>query len=98
MSEKEKGISYTVDNGNSSELHTLDNLKPLPERGSQEWAVAEHNLVRKLDMRLLPTIFFIYIMNYIDVCVIIIFCILIPLTHVLTFPPINSAVALRLHG
>ncbi|KAF7365095.1 MFS general substrate transporter [Mycena venus] len=38
----------------------------LPEIGSPERLVAERKLVRKLDMRLLPTIFLIFIMNYID--------------------------------
>ena len=67
MSEKEKGIPYTIDNVNSNQLHTQDNLETLPERGSQERAVAERNLIKKLDARLLPTIFFIFIMNNIDV-------------------------------
>jgi len=39
----------------------------LSEPGSRERLLAERKLVRKLDMRLLPTIFLIYIMNYIDV-------------------------------
>ena len=39
----------------------------LPAPGSQERLLAERRLVRKLDMRLIPTIFVIYIMNYIDV-------------------------------
>ncbi|KAF8160635.1 major facilitator superfamily domain-containing protein [Crassisporium funariophilum] len=38
----------------------------LPVPGSHERTVAERKLVRKLDMRLLPTIFLIFIMNYID--------------------------------
>ncbi|KAJ7485985.1 MFS general substrate transporter [Mycena galericulata] len=38
----------------------------LPEIGSPERLAAERKLVRKLDMRLLPTIFLIFIMNYID--------------------------------
>jgi len=39
----------------------------LPAPGSQQRLLAERRLVRKLDMRLIPTIFIIYIMNYIDV-------------------------------
>ena len=55
----------------------------LPATGTQERAIAERNLVRKLDCRLMPTIFLyvlfemrclanlisrrIFIMNYIDV-------------------------------
>ncbi|KJA20090.1 hypothetical protein HYPSUDRAFT_838942 [Hypholoma sublateritium FD-334 SS-4] len=42
-----------------------DNAK-LPDPGSRERTLAERRLVRKLDMRLLPTIFLIFIMNYID--------------------------------
>ncbi|KAJ6559076.1 MFS general substrate transporter [Mycena vulgaris] len=41
----------------------LDNL---PEIGSPERLAAERKLVRKLDTRLLPTIFLIFILNYID--------------------------------
>jgi len=40
----------------------------LPKPGSQERLLAERKLVRKLDTRVLPTIFIIYIMNYIDAC------------------------------
>lgn len=39
----------------------------LPEEGSPERLLAEKKLVRKLDTRLLPTIFIIFIMNFIDV-------------------------------
>jgi hypothetical protein len=42
-----------------------DDGLPLP--GTRERIMAEKGLVRKLDSRLLPTIFVIYIMNYIDV-------------------------------
>jgi hypothetical protein len=42
-------------------------LLTLPEAGSPERLIAERKLVRKLDMRLLPTVAVIYIMNYIDV-------------------------------
>ncbi|KAJ7506747.1 MFS general substrate transporter [Mycena galericulata] len=41
-------------------------LDALPEIGTPERILAERKLVRKLDSRLLPTIFLIYIMNYID--------------------------------
>ncbi|KAJ7504957.1 MFS general substrate transporter [Mycena galericulata] len=41
-------------------------LDALPEIGTSERILAERKLVRKLDSRLLPTIFLIYIMNYID--------------------------------
>lgn len=40
---------------------------PLPPEGSDERILAERRLVRKLDMRVLPTIVLIFIMNYIDV-------------------------------
>ena len=39
----------------------------LPTPGSSERLLAERKLVRKLDMRLIPTICIIYIMNYVDV-------------------------------
>jgi len=39
----------------------------LPAAGTRERAIAEKKLLRKLDTRLLPTIFVIYIMNYTDV-------------------------------
>ncbi|KAF8971123.1 MFS general substrate transporter [Flammula alnicola] len=50
----------------TNKLSPHDSLEKLPEPGSQERTLAEHRLVRKLDMRLLPTIFLIFIMNYID--------------------------------
>lgn len=46
-----------------------DSDSGLPEMGTPAERVrAERRLVRKLHCRLLPTIFLIYIMNYIDVC------------------------------
>ena len=39
----------------------------LPASGSKERLLAERRLVRKLDMRLIPIIFIIFIMNFIDV-------------------------------
>ncbi|KAF9441561.1 MFS general substrate transporter [Macrolepiota fuliginosa MF-IS2] len=44
----------------------VDVVEGLPPSGSPERTAAEKRLVRKLDMRLLPTIFVIFIMNYID--------------------------------
>ncbi|KIM45424.1 hypothetical protein M413DRAFT_24628 [Hebeloma cylindrosporum] len=66
MSEKEKDWPDVVGDENSNELDTQDDLHKLPENGSQERAMAEQRLVRKLDTRLLPTIFLIFILNYID--------------------------------
>ncbi|KAF7332789.1 Tartrate transporter [Mycena kentingensis (nom. inval.)] len=43
-----------------------DKLDPLPDVGTPERVALERKLVRKLDMRLLPTIILIFIMNYID--------------------------------
>ncbi|KAL0961171.1 hypothetical protein HGRIS_006143 [Hohenbuehelia grisea] len=43
-----------------------DEQDGLPEAGTPERLLAEKKLVRRLDMRLLPTIVVIYIMNYID--------------------------------
>jgi len=68
MSPKEKGCPYVVGDRDSNELRTQDDPEKFPENGSKERAVAEHHLVRKLDTRLLPTIFLIFILNYIDVC------------------------------
>jgi len=51
----------------TSTRETTLTYEKLPEPGSRERLLAERKLVRKLDMRLLPTIFLIYIMNYIDV-------------------------------
>lgn len=45
----------------------VSDLESIPEQGTAERAIAERKLVRKLDMRMLPTIVLIYIMNYIDV-------------------------------
>ncbi|KAJ6477323.1 MFS general substrate transporter [Mycena vitilis] len=45
---------------------TADTVDALPEEGSAERLAAERRLVRKLDTRLLPTIFLIFILNYID--------------------------------
>lgn len=45
-----------------------DTMEGLPPLGTRERVIAEKKLLKKLDMRLLPTIFVIYIMNYIDVC------------------------------
>jgi hypothetical protein len=67
-SQKEKGWPHVVGDGNSNEDHTQDDPEKLPENGSQERAVAERRLVRKLDTRLIPTIFLIFILNFIDVC------------------------------
>ncbi|KAJ7784442.1 MFS general substrate transporter [Mycena metata] len=44
---------------------SLTNIR-LPEIGSPERLAAERRLVRTLDTRLLPTVFLIFIMNYID--------------------------------
>ncbi|KAK7022168.1 tartrate transporter [Favolaschia claudopus] len=58
--ESEKGEVVTVED------KAVARLEALPEIGSPERILAERKLVRKLDYRLLPTIFLIYIMNYID--------------------------------
>ena len=97
MSEKEKGCPYVVGDGNSNELHTQDDPEKLPESGSQERAVAEHRLVRKLDTRLLPTIFLIFILNHIDVCSLN-FDYWLTSMQLLTVPPANSVMVLRLRG
>ncbi|PPQ66338.1 hypothetical protein CVT26_011169 [Gymnopilus dilepis] len=66
MAEKEKGsISITENVEDRPPSRDSDFIK-LPEPGSAERILAERKLVRKLDFRLLPTIFLIFIMNYID--------------------------------
>ncbi|KAF8187736.1 MFS general substrate transporter [Pholiota molesta] len=62
MSENEKhsdDFQILADINNAS-------LEKLPEFGSREWTLAEKQLVRKLDVRILPTLSLVFIMNYID--------------------------------
>ncbi|KAJ3501242.1 hypothetical protein NLJ89_g9428 [Agrocybe chaxingu] len=65
MSEKEGSghVSMVEDVNRSAPANDMEKLS---EPGSPERVLAERKLIRKLDMRLLPTIFLIYIMNYID--------------------------------
>ncbi|KAF8918389.1 MFS general substrate transporter [Mucidula mucida] len=44
----------------------VDQDDRLPEKGSPERLLAERRIVRKLDVRVLPMIFLIFVMNYID--------------------------------
>ncbi|KAF8215054.1 MFS transporter [Mycena galopus ATCC 62051] len=60
-SESEKGDVVEIENTASGAQ-----LDSLPDIGTPERILAEKKLVRKLDFRLLPAIFLIYIMNYID--------------------------------
>ncbi|KAL0574877.1 hypothetical protein V5O48_007089 [Marasmius crinis-equi] len=62
-SEKEKDDSFETSRAPDGHYELED---ALPEPGSPERIAAERRLVRKLDMRVLPTIIVIYIMNYID--------------------------------
>jgi hypothetical protein len=74
MTEKEKGGSVAFEEKLELEQRSQSDesqLLSLPEPGSQERLLAERKLVRKLDARLLPTIIIIYIMNYIDVQVLL---------------------------
>jgi hypothetical protein len=61
-SDQEK-VAGTAHIENSPAVHE----DALPEPGSPQRIQAEKRLLRKLDMRVLPTIIVIYIMNYIDV-------------------------------
>ncbi|KAG7087935.1 hypothetical protein E1B28_011980 [Marasmius oreades] len=61
--EKEKVESFEAQHTHDGHYGLED---PLPEPGTPERIAAERKLVRKLDMRVLPTIVAIYIMNYID--------------------------------
>jgi hypothetical protein len=45
---------------------SVDDEDPIPLEGTPERRLAERKLVRKMDMRLVPTIIVIFIMNYID--------------------------------
>lgn len=60
MSEKEEAREIFTEKSNQDD-------ESLPAPGSQERLLAERKLVRKLDVRLIPTVFLIFIMNYIDV-------------------------------
>ena len=59
-------ISFDEVQGESGS-NVADSEEVLPAPGTRERAMAEKELLRKLDTRLLPTIFIIFIMNYIDV-------------------------------
>ncbi|KAF9013055.1 MFS general substrate transporter [Cyathus striatus] len=59
--EKEKDVVYLEDTRTSS-----PSSDALPKQGTYEREKAEKKLVRKLDMRVLPTIVLVFIMNYID--------------------------------
>jgi MFS family permease len=65
--------SYTPPNNEKAEIAmeeratpTASIEDPLPLEGTPERRLAERRLVRKLDMRVMPTIILIYIMNYVD--------------------------------
>jgi len=60
-------ISFDEVQGESGS-NVADSEEILPAPRTRERAIAEKKLLRKLDTRLLPTIFIIYIMNYTDVC------------------------------
>ncbi|KAJ7174844.1 MFS general substrate transporter [Mycena filopes] len=60
--ENEKGDVSVVEHHPPSD----EALVPLPAIGTPERILAEKQLVRRLDLRLLPTIILIYILNYID--------------------------------
>jgi len=64
MSEENEKPQIAMEEHKAGSDTSPDN--PLPEIGSPERIRMEKKLVRKLDSRLLPTIFLIYIMNYID--------------------------------
>ncbi|KAJ7105077.1 major facilitator superfamily domain-containing protein [Mycena crocata] len=63
--ENEKTDVSIVENKAEADV-SRSSVDPIPEIGTPERILAERKLVRKLDTRLLPTIFLIYIMNYID--------------------------------
>ncbi|KAJ7643659.1 major facilitator superfamily domain-containing protein [Roridomyces roridus] len=57
---------YENENKDDDKAEIVAQEDDLPAIGTPERLHAERRLVRKLDYRLLPTIFLIYIMNYID--------------------------------
>ncbi|KAF7365916.1 Tartrate transporter [Mycena venus] len=63
--ESEKGDVVMIERAGEADPSRAE-LDGLPEIGTPERILAERKLVRKLNFRLLPTIFLIYIMNYID--------------------------------
>jgi hypothetical protein len=70
MDSPQAHLSSVAENEKDSSTEETQQSSPvqIPEHGSQERLIAERKLVRMLDTRLLPTLFIIYIMNYIDVC------------------------------
>jgi hypothetical protein len=68
MAELEKVKEDNTIDDSRHHIQSLSGSLTLPEPGSRERLLAEHKLVRKLDTRLLPVVFTIYILNYIDVC------------------------------
>lgn len=73
MSHSEDPASRSFGGGGASQLEEracvsdMASLNLPPAIGTLERILAERNLVRKLDRRLLPAIVTIYILNYIDV-------------------------------
>jgi hypothetical protein len=63
MAESKKE-STSIDESQPSQS---DDLLILSQPGSRAKLLAEQKLVRKLDMRLLPVVFAIYVLNHIDV-------------------------------
>ncbi|KAF9527382.1 major facilitator superfamily domain-containing protein [Crepidotus variabilis] len=62
----EKEETNTLSEKEATSLTSNEPLSKLPAFGSPERAAAEKSLRRKLDLRLMPTLFFIIILNYID--------------------------------
>lgn len=89
---KRSADSFVEDTASAPVQHEIFKL---PEPGSHERALAERRLVRKLDLRVLPTIFLIFIMNYIDVRVLTLF---LQLCHLILSPKRNGITTARLKG
>ncbi|KAF8624306.1 hypothetical protein AX15_005937 [Amanita polypyramis BW_CC] len=66
MSIQEDRRHATMDKDSTDIVSEQLNIDALPEPGTEERRIAERRLVRKLDMRVLPTIILIYILNHID--------------------------------
>lgn len=63
-------VKSEVDHGgmfDSDSAAACHGVRPLPKSGTIQRSLEEQDLVRKLDRRVLPTIFVVFVMNFMDV-------------------------------
>jgi hypothetical protein len=60
MATEERQNSFTLTEKKMQDEEAIENSR------SPEWQAASKSLVRKLDMTLLPTIWILYVFNYLD--------------------------------